>query len=104
MRLGRKSNGAPSVIAVAGKKIVDCKPGQEFVFRTSSGREVSKAKNAEEFVRMVKVVPIESVVHHANHNDFASWLKLIGEDDAAAKISKIRGNGEDVRSKIIGCF
>jgi hypothetical protein len=89
--------------AVAGKK-ADCKPGQEFVFRTSGGREVSKAKNADEFVKMVKVVPLESVLHHANGNDFSSWLKLIGENEAAAKISKIRGNGEDIRSKIIGCF
>ena len=104
MRFSRKSDSGPSVTAATGMKTADCKPGQEFVFTTSGGREVSKAKNADEFVKMVKVIPLESVLHHANHNDFASWLKLIGENEAAAKISKIRGNGEDVRSKIVGCF
>jgi hypothetical protein len=100
MRLGRKSS-SDSTAAASGKK--ECKPGQEFIFR-ASGREVSRAKNADEFVRMVKTIPLESVVHHANHNDFASWLRLIGENEAAEKIGKIRGNGEDVRRQILGCF
>ena len=101
MRFGRRSS-SDSTAAASGKN--ECKPGQEFVFRTSGGREVSKAKNAEEFVKMVKTIPLESVLHHANHNDFASWLRLIGENGAAEKISKIRGNGEDVRRQILGCF
>lgn len=104
MRFGRKSDSGPPVAAVAEKKSVNCKPGQEFVFRTSNGREVSKAKNAKEFADMVKTIPLESVLHHANHNDFASWLKLIGENEAAEKIGKIRGNDEDVRRQILGCF
>ncbi|MFH1447518.1 MAG: hypothetical protein ABIG39_01530 [Candidatus Micrarchaeota archaeon] len=104
MRLHRKFDSGSSTAAVSGKKKVNCKPGQEFVFRTPDGRQVGKAKNVDEFVKMVKSVPLESVLHHANGNDFASWLKLIVEKDVASKISKIRGNGEDVRLKIIDCF
>jgi hypothetical protein len=83
------------------KKIMDCAPGQEFVFSTPDGRQFGKAKNIIEFIRQVKAIPIESVTYHANGNHFAPWLAMLGEKAAAERISKIRGNGQDIRLQII---
>ncbi len=85
------------------KKIRDCAPGQEFVFSMPDGRQVGKAKNIVEFIRQVKSAPIESVLYHANGNHFALWLNMIGEKAVAERVSKIRGNGQDIRLEIIRC-
>lgn len=86
------------------RRIVDAPPGGEFKFMTPDGREVGKAKNIIEFIRQVKSVPIESVLYHANGNHFSPWLQSIGEKDVATRVSKVRGNGQDVRLQIIRCI
>ncbi|MFH1470437.1 MAG: hypothetical protein ABIF01_01705 [Candidatus Micrarchaeota archaeon] len=100
-RTYRKPENGSSMGSTSAKKIVDCMPGQEFVFTTPDGRAVGKAKNIVEFIRVVKNAPIESVMFHVKGNHFAPWLELIGEKSAAGKISKLNGNGQDVRLQII---
>lgn len=78
-----------------------CPPGQEFVFRMPDGREVGKARSMSEFVRMVKIAPLSSVLYHANGGHFAPWLELIGEREAAERIKDIKGNDEKVRKKLV---
>ncbi|MFH0818036.1 MAG: hypothetical protein V1909_05395 [Candidatus Micrarchaeota archaeon] len=102
-RVDRKPENGSYMGAVSSKKIVDCPPGQEFVFATPDGRQVGKVKNIVEFIRMVKTAPIESVLYHANGNHFGQWLTIIGEKEAAAKISKLKGNSQDIRLQIIKC-
>ena len=99
----RKNDETGPAASASAKKIRDCPPGKEFVFVTPDGRQVGRAKNIIEFIRQVKTAPIESVLFHANGNHFALWLEHIGEKAAAAKISKIRGNGQDIRLQIIKC-
>jgi hypothetical protein len=102
-KIGRKpENGASDGLAPA-KKIMDCPLGQEFVFTTPDGKQVGKAKNIVEFIRQVKTAPIESILYHTNGNHFSGWLALIGERAAAEKISKLKGNGSDIRLQIIRC-
>ncbi len=100
-RVTRKPENGSSIGGAPAKKINDCPPGQEFVFATPDGRHVGKAKNIVEFIRMVKTAPLESVIYHTNGNHFAPWLQMIGEKSAADKISKLRGNGQDIRLQII---
>jgi hypothetical protein len=97
----KNEEGSSSGKDVAGKKIRDCIPGHEFVFVTPNGKQVGKAKNIIEFIRQVKSVPLQSVLYHANGKHFTLWLEAIGEKAAAGRISRIRGNDENVRLQII---
>jgi hypothetical protein len=100
----RNSDSKPSAGKNPTKRIVDCLPGQEFVFVTPDGKIVGKAKNIIEFIRQVKTVPIESVLYHANGNHFAPWLGIIGEKAVAKRVSEIRGNGPEIRLQLIRCI
>ena len=83
------------------RRISDCQPGSEFVFKMPDGRELGKAKNIIEFITLVKRVPIESLAYHVNSRHFGGWLELIGETAAAEKISKLGGSGEAIRTRVI---
>ncbi len=86
------------------KSIKNCPPGQEFVFIMPDGREVGKAKNVVEFIRMIKSAPIESILYHTNGKHFSGWLEIIGEKMVAKRINNIKGKDEKVRLDIIRCI
>ena len=79
-------------------------PGKEFVFRTHEGKEVGKAKNVTEFVALIKRVPLDSVLYHANGGHFAPWLDFMGQRMAAAKSKSVKGTGEAVRQSLVAIF
>jgi len=81
-----------------------CLPGQEFVFTMPDGREVGKARSVADLVRMLKIAPLSSVLHHANGGHFAPWLEMIGEKETAGKIKDIKGSDETVRKKLVQAF
>lgn len=83
------------------RKVEDCEPGKEFIFRAPNGEELAKAKNIEEFVNIVKQIPLQSVLYHANEGHFGPWLEMVGEKMAAKEIKQIKGDTEEVREKII---
>ncbi|MEW6329629.1 MAG: hypothetical protein AB1468_05975, partial [Candidatus Micrarchaeota archaeon] len=60
------------------KGVKNAPPGREFVFKTPEGREVGRARNAAEFVSLIKQVPLTSVLYHANGGHFSPWLEFIG--------------------------
>jgi len=97
----KNDEAGSSAAKVSAKKIKDCPPGHEFVFVTPDGKQVGKAKNIIEFIRQVKSVPLQSVLYHANGNHFTLWLETLGEKAASGRISRIRGNDENVRLQII---
>lgn len=76
-------------------------PGKEFVFVTSEGKQVGKAKNIIEFIRALKQVPIASIAYHSNGGHFAPWLEFIGEKEVAARVAKIKGSTEETRLSLI---
>lgn len=78
-----------------------CPQGGEFIFRMPDGREVGKARSIADFVRMVKIAPLSSVLNHANGGHFSPWLETMGEKELAEKIKDIKGNDEPVRKKIV---
>lgn len=101
----RKGNNGsePGEAKPMAKRITDCPPGKEFVFSTPDGKTAGKAKNIIEFIGQVKSAPIESILYHANGNHFAPWLEMIGEKDVSARVSKVRGSGQEVRLLLIRC-
>ena len=58
----------------------------DFVFLDESGREVARADDLRSIVEAVKTVPEESLVLHANRNDFSTWLMARTEFDLAKAI------------------
>jgi len=81
-----------------------CPPGGEFVFKMPDGREVGKARSVADFVRMVKIAPLASVLYHTNGGHFGSWLEMMGEKELADKIKDMKGNDESFRKKLVQSF
>lgn len=58
----------------------------DFVFRLLDGREVGRARNLREMVRVLESVPDESLLHHAGQDHFSTWLRARTEFALAALI------------------
>lgn len=46
----------------------------DFVFRMPDGSEIARAANLQTLQRKIANIPIESLEHHFNRNDFSRWL------------------------------
>ncbi len=55
----------------------------DFVFRLPDRTEVGEARTMNEFVRMLKVIPDDSLEFHARHNHISLWLMARGEVEIA---------------------
>jgi len=52
----------------------------KFVFKDGAGRKViGEAGNMEEFEKLIRTVPTESILYHAENNHFSTWLMARGE-------------------------
>ncbi len=58
----------------------------DFVFITPDGREVGRAGNLKTLEEQIKLVPPESLVYHAEGNNFSKWLKARTEFWLAHKL------------------
>lgn len=59
----------------------------DFVFRTSDGgEEIARARDVRDLERQLAVVPEESLIHHASHNNFSIWLMARSEFDLAERL------------------
>jgi len=58
----------------------------DFIFRYPGGREIGRASNLHEFVKMVQMVPGESLVFHAKRNHISIWLRARTEFEMAEKL------------------
>ncbi len=47
----------------------------DFVFRLPNQTEVARARNLYEIEHILRILPAESLLYHANNNDFSTWLK-----------------------------
>lgn len=54
-----------------------------FVFRNPSGTRIAEAHTVEEFEEILKTIPDESLVYHAQRNGLSTWLMVRGEIYAA---------------------
>ena len=58
----------------------------DFIFQTPDGKEVARANNLITLEEQLAVIPIESIVYHANGNHFSKWLKARTEFWLAHKL------------------
>jgi hypothetical protein len=47
----------------------------DFIFRTPDGKQVGRATDLKSLEEQLRIVPAESILHHAEHNHFSVWLK-----------------------------
>ncbi|MFA6570756.1 MAG: DUF5752 family protein, partial [Bacteroidota bacterium] len=80
----------------------------DFIFRSSDGTEVSRAKNLHELRESLKYVPEESLLYHSQHNHFSYWLTARTEFELAYKLKPIKNSefktAQDLRSYLVQCI
>ncbi|MBS9768563.1 MAG: hypothetical protein KGV44_13635, partial [Flavobacteriaceae bacterium] len=54
-----------------------------FIFKNPSGTKIAEARTVEEFEEILKTLPEESLIYHANRHALSTWLMVRGEVYAA---------------------
>lgn len=62
----------------------------DFIFRLPDGSAIAMATNLMEIVALLKTIPDESLIYHADHNHFSNWLAARSEYELASKIRPLR--------------
>ncbi|HER63195.1 MAG TPA: phosphoenolpyruvate synthase/pyruvate phosphate dikinase, partial [Desulfobacteraceae bacterium] len=60
----------------------------DFIFRRPEGEEIGRASNLFEFERMLRTIPDDSLVYHAQRNHFSHWMMARAEIALASRLSK----------------
>ncbi|MDD5337042.1 MAG: hypothetical protein PHS02_01005 [Candidatus ainarchaeum sp.] len=58
----------------------------DFVFRLPDGTEVGRAADPKELKKLIRSLPIESIAHHADNNEFSGWFEKMGLSRLAAQV------------------
>ena len=66
---------SPTLLTDLRRFMVDRFAFGDFVFRLPDGTEVGRAVDLASLLDMVRTAPTESIVYHAERNDFSRWLK-----------------------------
>ncbi len=78
----------------------------DFVFRDREGLAIGRARTLDELRALLPGVPDESLVYHAERNQFSAWLMARGEIRIAREIQPIRVSDfpstADMRQRLIG--
>lgn len=61
----------------------------DFIFRTENIKEIDRASNIKELIRIIETVPEESLFFHAKRHHFSNWLAARTEFDYASKLRPI---------------
>ncbi len=77
----------------------------DFVFTDTHNMELARAADLHTMLKLLKMVPVDSILYHAGRNHFSKWLLARTEFEAAynirpKKISEF-GNGESLRKYLI---
>ena len=72
----------------------------DFVFKSPDGEEIGRSSTLIELTKMLKEAPIESVVHHAQRNQFSHWLRTRTEFTLAARIRPLTLSDFDTTEEI----
>ncbi|MCF8242960.1 MAG: histidine kinase [Melioribacteraceae bacterium] len=77
----------------------------DFIFKTSKGEEVGRAKNLYQLEEQLRLIPEDSLVFHASRNHFSNWLKARTEFFLAHKLRPKKvtdfNSPEDLRKLLI---
>jgi CheY-like chemotaxis protein len=73
------------------KKIVISDLGfGDFYFKYETGELVGIAKTLKEFQKMIKKIPEESLIYHANRNHYSNWLVAHGDIQIAKQLRPLQ--------------
>lgn len=97
--------GSPRLLHELRQFMLDNFGFGDFIFRLPNGIEVGRANNLKSLEEQLKIVPVESIVYHAERNHFSKWFKARTEFWLAhklrpKKVSEFRTH-EDLRQEII---
>lgn len=77
----------------------------DFIFDDGKGREIARATDLISMIKVLRVVPDQSIIYHASRNHFSKWLLARTEFEIAYKIrpKKIEEfkNPSDIRKYLI---
>ncbi len=77
----------------------------DFVYKNIHGDAIETAKSLREFEEHLYKIPAESIIFHANRNNFSLWLMARGEVKIAKMIARYRTtdfkSAEDIRAYLI---
>jgi len=77
----------------------------DFIFKDENENEIARASNINEFERLIKTIPVESLLFHGSRDHLSMWLMARGEIRAANKLipKKISDfdNIDDLRETIL---
>lgn len=80
----------------------------DFIFRNDRGEAIGRAQYMGDFKNLLSTVPDESLVYHANRNNFSGWLMARGEIQMAKNILPIQASDfpscTAFREHLIGVF
>ncbi len=80
----------------------------EFIFRMPDGREVGRASNLRSMEKILPSIPEDSLVYHAKHNHFSTWLMARAEIVMAKKLRPYKtadfSSISDIRNFLVSCF
>lgn len=62
----------------------------DFVFQRPDGTQITTARDLRGLVERLKVIPEESLLHHAGRNDFSTWLMARTEFDLAKALRPMK--------------
>lgn len=60
----------------------------DFIFKTESGKKISKAANISEFAEKLKSLPEESLMYHAQRQGVSSWFMARSEINLAMSLKR----------------
>ncbi|RLB93626.1 MAG: phosphoenolpyruvate synthase PpsA [Deltaproteobacteria bacterium] len=60
-----------------------------FVFRMPNGEEIARASGIREMEKLITEIPDESILFHANNNDFSRWFMARSEIDFALNLKPV---------------
>ncbi len=58
----------------------------DFIFKDENENEIARASNINEFERLIKTIPVESLLFHGSRDHLSMWLMARGEIRAANKL------------------
>ncbi|HYE82387.1 MAG TPA: PEP/pyruvate-binding domain-containing protein [Clostridia bacterium] len=80
----------------------------DFVFKYPDGTVLSKASDVSDFERIIRSLPEESLLYHANNNHFSRWFRARTEFGIADELRRINSsdfeNASELREVLLACL
>ena len=82
--------GSPTLLNDLRQFMIDRLAFGDFVFQMPDGTVIDRVHDLRGLLDRLRVVPAESIVYHADRNDFSRWLRVRTEFDLARHL-RLRG-------------